>query len=368
MNIFFLGYSTSKNAGGAERYCYNILRALADRGHKVYLYVFHDGEEDPDFVYVNRHIPRNRVIDKFFLGNRVQSFFKSQGVSIDIFINGHIFLYDKAELISRKIGINYDLFVYGIDCWGDRFRERMPKMQHLKQVVSISSFTTEQVVKQGYTGKVVYFPPLLDMAAFQPHMDAVAAEAMPTGKTILLTVSRLHAEERYKGQDTVIRALAEVRKTLPNLEYWIVGRGNDMDRLKRLAVNENVADAVKFWGFVSEQELRDIYRQSDIFIMTSRVSLNPDKLEGEGFGIVFTEAALYEKALIGPNTGGSMDIIDDGINGVTCDPEDVQDIARSIVRLSGDPELRRQMGKRAKEKTLSQFTLNQFDQYFKPLL
>ncbi len=244
----------------------------------------------------------------------------------------------------------------------------MPKMKHLKQVVSISSFTTEQVVKQGYTGKVVYFPPLLDVAALQPHNDGMGHGSNDTGKTVLLTVSRLDAAEQYKGQDSVIRALAVVRQTVPAMEYWIVGRGNDMDRLKKLAADLDVADAVRFWGFVSDQELRDIYRQSDIFIMTSRVSLNPDKLEGEGFGIVFTEAALYEKALIGPNTGGSMDIIDDGINGVTCDPEDVNDIARSIIKLSGDPELRRQMGRKAKEKTLSNFTVNQFDQYFKQLL
>ncbi len=281
----------------------------------------HDADEDPDFIYVNKHLPRNRFVDKFFLGHRVQSFFKAQGVTIDIFINGHIFLYEKCEQISRRIGVDYDLFVYGIDCWGNRFRERMPKMKHLKQVVSISSFTTEQVVKQGYTGKVVYFPPLLDVAALQPHNDGMGHGSNDTGKTVLLTVSRLDAAEQYKGQDSVIRALAVVRRTVPAMEYWIVGRGNDMDRLKKLAADLDVADAVRFWGFVSDQELRDIYRQSDIFIMTSRVSLNPDKLEGEGFGIVFTEAALYEKALIGPNTGGSMDIIDDGINGVTCDPE-----------------------------------------------
>jgi phosphatidyl-myo-inositol dimannoside synthase len=368
MNILFFGYSTSKNAGGAERYCYNILRALAERKHKIYVYVLHDSEEDPDFVYVNRRVPRNRYIDKFFLGRRVQSFLKSEGITIDIFINGHIFLYEKCEMIASRIGVNYDLFVYGIDCWGNRFRERMPRMTHLKQVVSISSFTTEQVTKQGYTGNVVYFPPLLDKATVQSSEKIATNPVNTTGKMILLTVARLDAQEQYKGHDAVLRALAIVRQTLPALEYWIVGRGNDMNRLKQLADEVKVADMVKFWGFVSEYELRDIYSQSDIFIMPSRVSLDPNRLEGEGFGIVFTEAALYEKALIGPNTGGSMDIIDNGVNGVTCDPEDIQDIARTIIKLSNDPELRRQMGKRAKQKTLSQFTVNQFDQYFKQLL
>ncbi len=76
MNIFFFGYSVKKNAGGAERYCYNILKALADRGDKVYLYVLHDADEDPDFIYVNKHLPRNRFVDKFFLGHRVQSFLR----------------------------------------------------------------------------------------------------------------------------------------------------------------------------------------------------------------------------------------------------------------------------------------------------
>ena len=48
MNIFFVGFTISQNAGGAERYCYNILKELADRKHNVYVYA--DGSESMDSI------------------------------------------------------------------------------------------------------------------------------------------------------------------------------------------------------------------------------------------------------------------------------------------------------------------------------
>jgi glycosyltransferase involved in cell wall biosynthesis len=362
MNILFFGYSVKSTAGGAERYCYNILKELSKRGHKIYIYTVSAADEDPDFIYLNKYVKRIKYVDRFLLGRRIAGYLKKENVQIDLFLSGHLFLYEKCEQLSRQLGVPYDLFVYGIDCWGGRFAERMAGMKNLRKVISISSFTTEQVRKEGWKGDVVYFPPLIDTATL-PELPQHALA--PTGKMVLLTVGRLDAAEQYKGHDAVIRALEIVRREIPNIAYWIAGRGNDMPRLEALAQEKKVDDCTTFWGFVDAPKLAELYAQSDIFIMASRVSLDPNKLEGEGFGIVFTEAALYDKALIGPNTGGSMDIIDHEVNGLTCDPEDVEAIAATIIRLAKDEALRKRIGQNAKQKTLENFTINQFDRYFK---
>lgn len=363
MNILFVGFMIKPNAGGAERYCYNILKELADRGHSVYVLAGESETTEPPFISIDKRMKPIRYVDHFLIGHRVKSFLSKQDVKIDLFICGHIFLYPRCERIARSLGLKYDLFIYGIDAWGNRFRERMPGMKSLRNVVSISGFTSEQIQKQGYTGNIVYFPPLVESIP-----DLGQSTQSLSKRLTLLTVARLDANERYKGHDVVLHALKLASPAIGPFEYLIAGKGNDTARLQALAKELGLAEHVKFLGFVPDDQLQQIYRTSDIFIMPSRVSLDPEKLEGEGFGIVFTEAALYEKALIGPNTGGSMDIIDDGVNGLTCDPSNPAAIAECITRLARDPELRRQLGVNARQKVLDNFTLRQFDAYFNQLL
>ncbi len=363
MNVFFFGFNLRSNAGGIERYTSTILKELIKRGHTIYVYVLSEGDENPEFVYINKHVKKIRFIDKVLFGYRVNQFLKKQNIKIDVFFCGHLFLIKPCELISRQIGVKYHLFVYGIDCWGNRFKESSARMRSLDKVVSISSFTTEQLRKQGYNGEVVYFPPLIEV----PEMDAII-DHHENDKIILLTVGRLDVAEQYKGQDSVIQALHLVKKSFQDIEYWIVGRGNDSERLKTLANKLGLEDDVKFLGFVDDKTLTEINQKADIFIMPSKVSLEPSKLEGEGFGIVFIEAALYEKALIGSNIGGSTDIIDNNVNGVTCDPQDVEDIASSILKLTSNRQLRLELGKKARTKVLQKFSIQQFDEYFKPLI
>jgi phosphatidylinositol alpha-1,6-mannosyltransferase len=364
MSILFVGFSLRSNAGGIERYLSTILKQLKKRGYTIYVYVMHDSgtDQDPDFIYLNNEVKKIKFFDRFLLGFRIGSYLRKNNIKIDIFLCGHIFLFNRCELISRSIKVKYDLFVYGIDCWGNRFRERMHQMKSLRKVVSISSFTTEQLRKQDFNGEIVYFPPLVE------HLPDRIQYNISNEKIILLTVARLDPNEMYKGHDAVIKSLKSVQKDFTNFEYWIVGRGKDMDRLKALTAELDVVNEVKFFGFVEDAKLAEIYEQADIFIMPSRVSLDPDKLEGEGFGIVFTEAALYEKALIGPDTGGSIDIINHNVNGLTCDPTNTEQIAKCIVTLAKDPALRKKLGENARNKVLNQFTINQFDQYFKSIL
>ncbi|HEY9004641.1 MAG TPA: glycosyltransferase family 4 protein [Ohtaekwangia sp.] len=362
MNILFIGFSLRSNAGGIERYLSTILKQLKKRGFTIFVYVMHDADQDPDFIYLNNEVKKIKFFDRFLLGFRIGNHLRKKGIKIDLFFCGHILLFNRSELISRSIGVKYDLFVYGIDCWGNRFREPLHQMKSLRKVISISSFTTEQVRKQEFGGEIIYFPPLVE------NLPERIQHNISHDKIILLTVARLDPNEMYKGHDAVIKSLKSVQKHFSNFEYWIVGRGKDMDRLKTLANELDLENEVKFFGFVDDVKLAEIYEQADIFIMPSRVSLDPNKLEGEGFGIVFTEAALYEKALIGPDTGGSVDIIDHNINGLACDPTNTEQIATCILTLVNDPALRKRLGENARNKVLNQFTINQFDQYFNPIL
>jgi glycosyltransferase involved in cell wall biosynthesis len=186
-------------------------------------------------------------------------------------------------------------------------------------------------------------------AQYAPRPDdpVRAQSARPT----LLTVARLSASERYKGIDAVLQALPEVRKTVPEVHYDVVGDGDDRQRLEALARDLGVSGDVSFHGRLRAEQLAAAYRDCTLFVMPS---------SHEGFGIVFLEAALFGKPSIGGRQGGTPEVIEDGVTGALVDREEVPGVARNLVRMLSDHEGRARMGEAARKGLLERFTYRSF--------
>ena len=141
-------------------------------------------------------------------------------------------------------------------------------------------------------------------------------------KKVILTVGRMSSFERYKGHDRVIGVLEAVRSAVPNATYLIVGTGDDQPRLHALARKLDVADSVVFAGHVPADQLADHYGLADVFAMPST---------GEGFGIVFLEAAAAGLPVIGGDKDGSADALADGAIGMTVDPDDRNALTQGLI-------------------------------------
>jgi phosphatidyl-myo-inositol dimannoside synthase len=81
----------------------------------------------------------------------------------------------------------------------------------------------------------------------------------------------------------------------------------------------------------------------------------------EGFGIVFVEAGACAKPVIAGASGGTGDAVQDRLNGLrvdgtSVDGTSVDAIARAIVRLAADPELRRRMGEAGERLVTAEYT------------
>ena len=157
-----------------------------------------------------------------------------------------------------------------------------------------------------------------------------------TGKTVLLTVSRLAAAERYKGHDRVIQALARLLPAHPDLVYVIAGDGDDRSHLEALATEAGVRDSVRFVGHVPDEDLPALYRAADVFVMPST---------GEGFGIVFLQAFASGVPVIGGAGDGSRGPLTDGEDGALVSSCVADGVARAIeyeLRFDrGEPETER---------------------------
>jgi len=167
-------------------------------------------------------------------------------------------------------------------------------------------------------------------------------------KIILLSVGRL---VKRKGFDKVIEALPEILKQAPNLIYVIVGNGAELKNLKFKILDLKLNDFVKVIAGAGDDERDAWYQACDIFIMPSR-NINGDY---EGFGIVYLEANLAGKPVIAGRGGGVGDAVENGLNGLTVDPKNVEEIAGAVIRLATDEELRRKLGERGRERAIREF-------------
>lgn len=362
--IFFIGYSLDPTGGGIERYSFTILKYLKDKGYHIFVYTFdkNDGSEEH---FIRIKLKRIKFFDRFLLGHRIANLLIKEKIFPDIIICSHLFLTPITEKICEKLNKKYVLMTYGIECWAGRFELFYKNLKNLDSIISISSFTSEQLIKQGYSGEIRYLPPVIDVEKF----ESCTYERNEESEIRFLTVGRLSASEGYKGHDKVIEAVSLLVHdyNIKHIKYRIVGKGDWMDFLKKLSKQLGVENYVEFLGYLSDEELIKVYKTSDVFIMPSRVSLNPKKPEGEGFGIVFLEAAACGLPLIGPNIGGPTDIISHMVNGLLCNPLSSEDIAEKMRYLIENESRRIEMGIRAKEIVKDKFSLQKLEDYIRGL-
>jgi polysaccharide biosynthesis protein VpsI len=135
--------------------------------------------------------------------------------------------------------------------------------------------------------------------------------------------------ESRKGFDSLIAAAAIVLREQPDVEFWFAGNG-ELTRAKEQAESLGVSQQVRLLGWVSADDLEEIYDQVDLFCLPSH---------NEGVPMSVLEAMSHGLPVICTPVGGLPDVIKDGSNGIFVEPGNAQSIARGILHLLHNPEL-----------------------------
>ena len=143
----------------------------------------------------------------------------------------------------------------------------------------------------------------------------------------MLTVARLSSSNRRKNVDSLIEAVHLLGNELA-VSLTIVGTGDDRLRLATMVETLGLESTVSFLGEVSSDELRRLYRESDLFALVVR----PDPADVEGYGMVYVEAAASGLPVIAANTGGVAEAVRDGVTGMFADDPSPSGIAAAIRR------------------------------------
>ena len=137
------------------------------------------------------------------------------------------------------------------------------------------------------------------------------------GKKVVLFVGRL-AEK--KGVTYLIEAMKNVDARLV-----IVGKGPLEQELIKQA--EELGDKITFLGAKTHEELKLIYASADLFVAPSVTSKDGDQ---EGFGLVIIEAMASGLPVCASRSGGIVDIVKQGENGLLSEERDVEQLADNI--------------------------------------
>lgn len=193
-------------------------------------------------------------------------------------------------------------------------------------VTAISQFLADRAIRLGAApARVSVIPNGVDLTRLTPRVES---DRVPYR---IVCIARLSWE---KGLSTLLAALVNVRRAIPDAHLVLVGDGPLRQSLVEDAERLGVSDAVTFRGALPHDEALVVLKTADVFVCPSLA---------EGLGIVFIEAQACGVPAIGTRVGGIPDVIEDGVTGLLVPPEDAVALGDAIRRIMYDPVLATQL-------------------------
>ena len=143
-----------------------------------------------------------------------------------------------------------------------------------------------------------------------------------------------------KGALHLLQAVKKMEQDVKDVVLVAIGlTTEEWNREKETVSESNLLDL----GYVPDEEKRDAFDACDLFVMPSRY---------DSFGIVYLEAWICGKPVIGANVGAIPEVIAEGKDGLLVEFGNVDQLVSSILHLLDHPALCREMGKRGREKVI----------------
>lgn len=215
---------------------------------------------------------------------------------------GHLYMAPLAALLARLVGARLIVQTHGIEAWPRPSTLVRWAVERADMVLAVSRYTRAQLLSWAALDpeRVAVLPNTVSERFTPGDRNAARLRFGLGNERVLLTVGRLAASERYKGQDRVIGDLPALVAAGHDVRYLIAGDGDDRPRLEALAAQHGVDDRVRFLGAVTADALPDLYRAADVFVMPST---------GEGFGIAYLEAMACGTPAVGLRVKGDADAL-----------------------------------------------------------
>lgn len=165
------------------------------------------------------------------------------------------------------------------------------------------------------------------------EIEFVQRECPADGKWRLLQACRLIPK---KGLFTVLKALPEVIKVLPNLKYVLCGSGPDEQRFRDEVVRAGLEDHVEVLGWMSQAQLKEEFAKAHLFLHPSELTETEDQ---EGVPNAMLEAMAAGLPVVATQHGGIPEAVTSGRDGILVAEKDFVALAEAILQITQDEKM-----------------------------
>ncbi len=249
-----------------------------------------------------------------------------------------------ALILSNIFDFELSMTIHGpaefVDPEGFHIREKVCASQF---VCGISYFGRSQIMNWSSPSdwhKLEVTPLGIDITAWQPTTFRERPAPFE-----LISVGRLAC---VKGFPLLLDAVGLLASQGRDVRLRLVGDGPQRPQLEKQAHQLGIADRIVFEGWKKQDELLELYRSSDLCVLSSFA---------EGIPVVLMEAMATGVPCVAPRITGIPELIRHGIEGLLVTPSYTEELAGAIAELMDKPELRRQMAKLCRERIADKYDL-----------
>ncbi|WP_337325720.1 glycosyltransferase [Chryseolinea sp. T2] len=226
------------------------------------------------------------------------------------------------------------------------YRDKLPELfDYASAIILCSNHMIETLALQRWLGKVHVVPYGIDTDEFQER-----AETAVYSKVRILHSGRLVAK---KGVPDLIRVFLKLVEQNPSIELHIIGEGPEESECRAL-VPDTLFASVFFYGSLPIREVRSFMQKSDVFVLNSRTD---DSGNMEGLPNALLEAMSCGLSVVSTRHAGIPMAVVDGVTGLLVAERDNDELYNALEMLCSNIAFRRQLGKNARAKVMSEFSI-----------
>lgn len=257
-----------------------------------------------------------------------------------------------AQIAARLLGVPFSLTAHAYDIFLRKPEAVRRQLTLPDALATISEYHRRYVANlcpQRWTPETVDLVHCgLDPSEFVPNPQPVG-----DGKARIVAVGSL-AEK--KGHEYLIDAAALLARDGCDFEVSIIGQGPLRESLQARIDSHGLGMRVKLLGGLNQTQVKERYRQSDIFTLACVTAKNGDK---DGIPVAIMEAMATEIPAVSTDVAGIPELIIDGETGLLAPEKDAPALAAALNRLMNEPDLRHRLSLQGRRKILDEFDIQQ---------
>lgn len=341
---------SASEIGGGEIHVADLVRALAGRGHAVYLAVRPNSPLREPLAGViaswqelplrnSLDVQSSRAIAELIMKNRIEIVHAHLGRDYlmaamatrrakhcKLILTRHHYLPLKSNSLYRWL------------------------LENVAAFIAVSETVRNSILERLHAPpeKVHVIPNWIDPARFHP-IDREAARAMfqINAPLAVACIGQLTPE---KGQEEFVRAIGQISQRRSDVEFLIAGSEQEVGepfthKLKEIARVMGTSDRIRFMGFV--HHVPELLAAVDVVVVPSW---------DEGFSLVTVEAMACRRAVLAANVGGITGIVQDNVTGMLFPPRDATALAQKLLWMLADSSLRDRLARHGQMDASTRFS------------